>query len=88
MQQNQAEIKASIREFILREFLPGEDPAALEDTTSLISTGILDSIATVKLISYLEEQFGVEFEAHEMTAEFLDSVADITRTVEDKQVGE
>ena len=32
---NEQEIKATIKTFILNEFLPGEDPAALTDTTEL-----------------------------------------------------
>ncbi len=30
-------IKATVKEFILKEFLPGEDPAALTDTTALVT---------------------------------------------------
>lgn len=73
-----------VRTYILEEFLPGEDAASLEDSTKLISGGILDSIATIKLVAFLEERFGVEFEAHEMGLDHLDSVTDITRIVLDK----
>ena len=34
-----------------REFLPGEDPEELTDTTPLITGGIFDSIATLKLVT-------------------------------------
>jgi len=78
-------IKDSIRSYILEEFLPGENPAALTDTTTLITGGILDSLATVKLVAFLEENFGVQVEAHEMTADYLDTVEDIARLVQSKQ---
>lgn len=55
----------AIRDYILREFLPGEDPAELAGDTPLISTGILDSVATLKLVTFLEERFGITIEAHE-----------------------
>ena len=52
------EIKSVVRDYILREFLPGEEPGELTDRTPLITGGILDSISTLKLVVFLEEQFG------------------------------
>ena len=82
---NHAETKADIKAYILDEFLPGEDPDELEDTTPLITGGILDSISTVKLVAFLEERFGVEFQAYEMNADYLDTINQIAETVESKQ---
>jgi acyl carrier protein len=78
-------IKTEIKDFILEEFLPGEDPALLTDTTPLLSGGVLDSISTVKLVVFLEEQFGVKFHAHEMSVDYLNSVEEIARVVEEKR---
>jgi len=78
------EITQTVREFILREFLPGEDPANLTDDVPLISGGILDSIATLKLVMFLEERYGVRFEAHEADREHLDTIPDIRRLVASK----
>jgi acyl carrier protein len=44
----------------------------------------MDSITSVSLITFLEETYGVSFEAHEIGIDYLDSVADIARTVADK----
>ena len=54
------EIERLIHDFILREFLPGEDPNELQDQTRLITGGILDSISTLKLVTFLEDHFGSE----------------------------
>jgi acyl carrier protein len=78
-------IHDKVKEFILKEFLPGEDPGALTDTTALMTTGILDSLATLKLVTYLEEQFGIQIQAHEADAENLNTLADIVRLVSSKQ---
>jgi acyl carrier protein len=78
-------IQESVKSYLLEEFLPGEDPSMLKDDTPLISTGILDSIATLKLISFLEDEFKIQFEAHESSADYLDTIADITRLVQSKQ---
>jgi aryl carrier-like protein len=47
-------IDQTVKDFILAEFLPGEDPSQLTDATPLVTSGILDSIATMKLATFLE----------------------------------
>ena len=78
---DQETIKATVKNFILNEFLPGEDPAALTDTTALVTTGILDSIAVLKAVTFLENQFGITIEPHEAVVENLNTLSDITRLV-------
>jgi len=78
-------IAQTIQDYILREFLPGEDPSELTDQTPLITGGILDSISTLKLVVFLEERFGVTVEAHEAGVDNLDTVGEITRLISRKQ---
>ncbi|MDP6538821.1 MAG: acyl carrier protein [Planctomycetota bacterium] len=75
------QIQASVKQFILSEFLSGEDADELEPTTPLVSAGILDSIATLKLVTFLEEQFSVQIEAHEADVDHLNTVEDISNLV-------
>lgn len=77
-------IASTIRAYILDAFLPGAEASELTDDLSLISTGILDSLATVRLVAYLEEQYRIEIAAHEATADHLDSVAQIVQLVREK----
>jgi acyl carrier protein len=79
------DIADNVKEFIMREFLPGEDPAALTDSTPLIAGGILDSLATLKLVAFLEEQFKVTLAPHETDEEHLGTIADIVRLVQSKR---
>ncbi len=58
------DVKGTVREYILKEFLPGEAPEALQDSTELITRGILDSLATLKLVSFIEERFNIALEPH------------------------
>jgi acyl carrier protein len=78
------EVKEIIKEYILKEFLPGENPAALTDSTPLITGGILDSLATIKLVVFLEERFQIKIQAHETMADYLDTIADIAQLVTSK----
>lgn len=78
------QVKETVREFLLREFLPGEDPAELTDETPLISGAILDSISTLKLVVFLEEQFEVVVDAYEAGPEHLDNLDRIATLIDRK----
>ncbi|HET7218515.1 MAG TPA: acyl carrier protein [Vicinamibacterales bacterium] len=73
-----------VRAFILENFLPGEDARNLTDDTELKESGILDSLSTLKLVSFLEERFKVEFEADDLEAGNLSSIESIERLVKSK----
>ena len=78
------DIKQAIKGYILEEFLPGENPAELTDSTPLITGGILDSLATLKLVLFLEQRFKIQIQAHETMVDYLDTVADIAQLVHSK----
>jgi acyl carrier protein len=75
----------TIKKFILDEFLPGEEPDLLTPTTPLISTGILDSLATLKLITFLEQEFDIQVKAHEADEEHLNTLQSICELVASKR---
>lgn len=77
-------VESTVKDYILREFLPGEDPNELTDSTPLITSGILDSIRTLKLVSFLEETFSISLAAHETDAEHLNTIALIAALVQSK----
>jgi len=82
---NTQDIKARLKTFILNEYLPGEDPAALTDATPLMTTGILDSIAVLKVVAFLEDQFEITVEPHEAVVENLNTLSDIGQFVASKK---
>ena len=57
----------------------GESDANLKDDTRLLSSGILDSMASLELVAFLEQRFGVEITAFERGIEQLDQVQEIVR---------
>ena len=82
------EIKKTVKEYILAEFLPGEDPEELTESTPLIMGGILDSLATLKLVAFLEERYKIELQAHEIDEEHMNHISDIATLVRSKLLGE
>ena len=78
------DIKQDTKGYILEEFLPGENPAELTDSTPLITGGILDSLATIKLVLFLEQRFQIQIQAHETMVDYLDTLDDIANLVQSK----
>lgn len=78
------DIKNVVKSYILEEFLPGEDPALLTDSTALVTGGILDSLATLKLVAFLQERYNVEIAPHETSVDYLDTLPDIANLVHSK----
>jgi acyl carrier protein len=80
------EIKEALRTFILDEYLPGEERSELKDDTPLITSGILDSLATLGVVSFVEQQFDIEVEAHEAGVAHFETIEDIADFVTQKMV--
>jgi acyl carrier protein len=72
------EVVDALRSHILADFIPDESPEVLTPETPLFDAGILDSVAALDLIEFIEERFGVALEAHELSVETfgtLDAIA-------------
>lgn len=77
-------IRSVVKDFILAQFLPGVEARELTNDTSLISGGILDSLATVRLVAFLEEHYGIEVAPHEASVDYLDTIDAIAGLVQTK----
>ena len=75
------DIENVVKGYILKEFLPGEDPEELTHSTPLITGGILDSLATLKLVAFVEDRYGIKFRAYEADVEHLNTISDISSLV-------
>ena len=84
MTEDARNISGEVKRYILSEFLPGSPDDEIDESTPLMTGGVLDSISTIKLVSFLENRFGVRFDAHELDDEHLDTLARITATVQAK----
>ncbi|HEY0031154.1 MAG TPA: acyl carrier protein [Bacteroidia bacterium] len=80
------QIRNDIKIFIAERFLnnAGSD---LNDSTPLISGGLIDSISTMQLVAFLEKKYHFEFQAHEVDRDNLDSVEIIANFVLSKISG-
>jgi acyl carrier protein len=52
-------LEAVINDYISRELVQDRALLPLADDTSLLETGILDSLSLLRLVVFLEERFGI-----------------------------
>ena len=70
-----------LRNYILEECLPGEDPNMLADDDDLIETGVLDSLAVMKLVAHLEKTFQIKVLTEEINQENFGSIQQLAQFV-------
>ena len=83
-------IASTIRDFVITNFLFGQDGGRLTDTESFLEGGIIDSTGVLELVAFLEQQFGIAVGDRELLPDNLDSVqnaaAFVSRKLEAKGV--
>lgn len=77
------EMREQIRTYIVSNFLFGDDKG-LQDSTSFLESGIIDSTGILELISFLEEQFSVKVQDDELLPENLDSISNLMKFLSGK----
>jgi acyl carrier protein len=75
-----------IREFIVDVFLPGVQPEQLRPDYDLIASGTIDSLSLLRILTWLEGQFGIPIDDVEFAEHDFTSVASICEFV-DRETG-
>jgi len=50
----------TVRQFILDEFLSADGVDDLDDDFDLVSTGVIDSLGLLELLSWMQDEFHIE----------------------------
>ena len=80
------DIKTSIKNFIVDNFLFGTADN-LKDDTSFLEEGIIDSTGVLELITFLEETYDITVDDEELIPENLDSINNVTAFLNAKLAG-
>ena len=63
---------------------PSQVAGNLKDDTPLRTSGIIDSLGTIEMVTFVEDTFGIELEAHETGVEHFDRIEDLAALVAGK----
>ncbi|MDB6063917.1 MAG: hypothetical protein JWR26_125 [Pedosphaera sp.] len=77
------QIESQIRQFILQKLYYTEDNA-LGDDASFLETGVVDSMGAMELVAFVQAEWSVRVEPHELVVENFDSVRKVARFVRRK----
>ena len=82
---NEGSIEAVIERFIVGDLLLGSNQTELDLNQPLISSGILDSLALLQLMSFIKQQFGVAVQDGEVIPDNFQTIRRISTFIEGKQ---
>ena len=77
---NRSEVLRTLKAYISREILDGKD-IGLDASTPLLEWGIINSIEIARLVSYIEDRFGVEVPPDRITIEHFENLLALTNLV-------
>jgi acyl carrier protein len=78
------EMAQRIRSYLVENFLLGQADG-LDDASSLLDSGILDSTGVLEVVAFLEETFEIKVDEEDLVAANLDTVQDLARFVARKR---
>lgn len=78
-------MKNKIITYIEKEILNGQENVNLTSDEDLLTTGLIDSLGIMKLLTYLEETFEITIPAEDMTIEYFMTVDDMSEYIASRQ---
>ena len=85
MANNGNDVKSIVKDFVVNNYLYGKETVPLADDTSFLDGGIISSTGVLELIDFLEEEFTIRIENHEVIPENLDSFNNIEKFIKYKK---
>jgi acyl carrier protein len=79
------ELKEKIRKFIESNLVVFEDEAEFSDSDNIFEMGFVNSLFAMKLVNYIEEDFGIVVENDDLEISNFNSVNRITEFIESKK---
>ena len=73
-------MKEELIAYIMKEFV--EDPdEEIDETTLLISSGLIDSLSIVSLVAFIDKKFGVKIPDEKGTVDNFETITKIIETI-------
>jgi acyl carrier protein len=79
-----ADTVTKIRQFIFDNFLFDAEEGDLQNDSSFLDQGIIDSTGVLELVEWLEDDFGLTIDDEELIPENLDSVNNLAAFIAKK----
>jgi acyl carrier protein len=77
------ELKGKLKQFIMTEVNPDRNLEGLADDELLLESGIIDSLGVLKILSFLDEEYGIDLSADQIKLEKFKDIRSICALVEE-----
>lgn len=78
-------LEQTLTKHLLEQHFKGEAPENFDSDYDLIENQVMDSLAMIELITFLENAYGIEFDTRDFVPEHFQSVNAIAAFVTQKQ---
>ena len=78
------DVEREVREFVVKNFLYGDDNTGLKETDSFIDRGIIDSTGVLEIVNFLESRFEIALRDDELVPDNMNSLEKITHYISKK----
>lgn len=78
------ELTNIIKQYIFTIIVNNNENMAIKSTDSLIDSGIIDSLAIMKLLTFMEKKFSIQISNNDLMPENFESIESISKLVASK----
>ena len=78
-------IEATLRNYILENYLFTDDNSELDNNASFLDLGIIDSTGIMEVVLFIEEEYGIEVDDEDLLPENLDTINNLVKFISARQ---
>ena len=78
------DVKEVLKEFMINELVSSPELLYLDDSQSLLEEGIIDSVAVMKLLTFIEETYSIKIGDEELIPENFETLNTIENLITKK----
>jgi len=79
------QLQSEIKQYIVDNFLYGQDDGAIQEDMSLLQRGIIDSTGVLELVSFVQERYGITVRDDELVPDNFDSINKLAEFISQKR---
>lgn len=79
------DVKGKVKDFVVNNFLMGADSQKIQDDTSFLEEGVIDSTGILELVEFIQDTFSFRIEDEELMPDNLDSLNNIEKFINSKK---
>ena len=72
----------SLKQYIIEAFIPEGESVEISDDLNLLESGILDSLAVLQLVAFIEDHYDIMLDPEQIDPDNLNSISAVSALIE------